>query len=134
MTTIDKPAPVIGVGSPGILLLEGWAYQLWLAFDEVAYLVGTAAQGKKWRDVDVRVMLDDDAFTALIGRMETPMHFNHRWAALCTALSVWGRQQTGLPIDFQFQTRTQANDLFRDQVRIPLIAGAPRSEPCSLST
>jgi hypothetical protein len=66
------------------------------------YLVGSALTDRDYRDVDVRMMLDDDMFAAMFG--------NPRWLALANAaMSEWLVQSTGLPIDFQFQDTTKAN-------------------------
>ena len=70
---------------------------------EVAYLVGSALTTAEHRDVDVRLMLDDDAYQALTG-------------VVCLddinlAVSLWGQQVTGLPIDFQIQRTAEWNDL-----------------------
>jgi hypothetical protein len=124
-----NPQPVIGVGFPGITLLEGWAYQVLAAFGEVPYLVGTAARGKAWRDVDIRLILDEERYVALFGPIMRPYYHNPRWSVICTALSVWGREQTGLPIDFQIQERGDAESLFAGRERVPLIVYTKRSEP-----
>jgi hypothetical protein len=113
-----KPTPNIGVGAPGWYALNAWGRQLDDAFGATAYLVGSAALGKQWRDVDVRVILDDDAFARLFGDAEQ-MNFNPRWAAYCAAFSAWGTAITGLPIDFQVQPMTHANAQY-DGVRCPL--------------
>jgi hypothetical protein len=67
------------------------------------YLVGTAQTGP-YRDVDVRTILDDAAFDALFSN--TPP----LWELLCLAIGGWLVQQTGLPIDYQIQRMTEANE------------------------
>lgn len=77
------------------------------------YIVGSALERPDWRDVDVRMILDDAAFQALFPgvSIETPTwEFDPRWTLLMTALSLWMRRQTGLPIDFQMQPMTFANE------------------------
>lgn len=112
-----KPIPHIGVGSPGILRLQQFGEVLNDAFGETAYLVGSAARGKEWRDVDVRVILDDTAFYRLLGHSP---HESPRWKAMAMAFSTLGTDMTGLPIDFQLQGMTHANGLYGGEVRVPL--------------
>jgi hypothetical protein len=76
------------------------------AFDgEHPYLVGTAGYGDagSYRDVDVRLMLDDDEFTAVCPTRE-------RWELLCLSIGAYLASRTGLPIDFQIQAASVAND------------------------
>lgn len=90
---------------PDIFLLAGWGESLSAAFDGGRpYLVGSVARAEPdWRDVDVRLILPDDDFAALTGGKP------ERLRTLNAALSLWGRQVTGLPIDFQLQDMTTAN-------------------------
>lgn len=82
--------------------LSHWCEWIARTFDHHPYLVGSVLYRQDWRDVDVRMILDDDEFDALPC---DPMVLN-------VAFSVWGQQVTGLPIDFQFQRRTEANAEF----------------------
>lgn len=73
------------------------------------------ADGGPWRDVDVRCMLDDDEFDRVFpGAWPSPYGYptGPRLALLNVAVSEWLRARTGLPIDFQFQRLTQANEMF----------------------
>lgn len=90
------------------------------------YLVGSAARGKDWRDVDVRVPLDPEQWERFVGEdwqvsfsngeEATPDYraahmeaitngrpCGRRRTALQLAFAELGLQMTGLPIDFQFQ-------------------------------
>jgi hypothetical protein len=68
--------------------------------------------GKKWRDVDVRLILSDEEYEQLgLGDPEHS-HNNAKWTALVLAFSALGRHMTGLPIDFQIQQQTRANKLY----------------------
>lgn len=86
-----------------MLLLRNWGQDLFRAFGETPYLVGSAARAESYRDVDVRLMMDDDQFALLTGNTQ-------RLDALNLAFTLWGRMVTGLPIDFQFQDTTTTND------------------------
>ena len=86
----------------GYRLLDDWGVNIRRMFPgEVAYLVGSALTTAQHRDVDVRLMLDDDAHQALV----SVVHI----ADLNLAVSLWGQQVTGLPIDFQVQLTREAN-------------------------
>lgn len=91
------------------------------------FLVGSATERADFRDVDVRTILSDSAFDRLFRRRTEAVRFLNR------AFSVWGREETGLPIDFQVQRMTEANEAFpkprnamgvRDWSRIPT-SGVP---------
>jgi hypothetical protein len=116
MTTTRKTG-VIGVGMPHLLHLNAFGRELHEAFGQYAYLVGSAAVGKTWRDVDVRLMLDDPEFDTLFPNHTQPGRCDGRWSLICAAISDLGKQRTGLPIDFQIQRTTEANDLYGGQVR-----------------
>lgn len=75
--------------------------------DECPYLVGTAGIGgaERYRDVDVRLMLDAGEFAAACPTRE-------RWELLCLAIGAYLRDRTGLPIDFQIQEAPVANEKF----------------------
>jgi hypothetical protein len=98
-----------GVGMPASIRLEHFGEIVNDAFGAVPYLVGSALQGKGWRDVDVRVILSDEEFERQIGPLTKPLMLNARWAALCLAFATLGREMTGLPIDFQIQQQSVAN-------------------------
>lgn len=117
--TTMKPTVLVGVGMPAALHLDAFAREILDAFGERPYLVGSAATGKTWRDVDVRLMLPDDRFDALFPDLQRPARQHAFWALMCAALSELARQRTGLPVDFQIQRRTEANARYAAP-RIPL--------------
>lgn len=103
----------MSVGMPASLRLDQFGAQVWAAFGSPPYhLVGSALSEKVWRDVDVRLILDDEEWDAM--RLGNPNcdHQNAKWNSLCLAYSALGRVMTGLPIDFQIQRQTEANKLF----------------------
>lgn len=102
-----------GVGQPAGLYLEQFGRVLYEAFGTPAYHVGSSMPGKGpgWRDVDVRLMLDDEVYEAMgFGDPKRP-HDNARWVAFTLAFTALGRQMTGLPIDFQIQQTSRANEV-----------------------
>jgi len=116
---VTKKKRTVGVGMPAALMLNEFGSQVWNAFGGPPYHVGSSLTGKSWRDVDVRLILDDEAYAAMgLGDPEQP-HSNGKWVAFCLAFSMLGKHMTGLPIDFQIQQRTNANKMFK-QVRSAL--------------
>lgn len=121
-----------GVGMPAFLKLNQFGRVCSEAFGTTAYLVGSATQTKtEWRDVDVRVILTDDEFERQIGAHTNPKCMNLRWNALCLAFAELGQRMTGLPIDFQIDQMTDANERY-DGPRHALIF-ADYIEPASVS-
>lgn len=104
--------PVIGVGMPAALHLEAFGREIDDAFGHLPYLVGSAAVSKTWRDVDVRLILPDDEFDALFPAHTIPARLDGRWGLMCAAISELARQRTGLPVDFQIQRASTANDRY----------------------
>ena len=109
----EPPAPIkVGVGMPAAILLDAFGEWLHQAFGATAYLVGSAFHGKSWRDVDVRLLMADDAFHALFPGYRTANQGDSKWSLMCAAISVLAKQQTGLPIDFQIQSASEANERY----------------------
>lgn len=102
----------VGTGMPATTLLEAFGQWIYDAFGETAYHVGSSLYGKTWRDVDVRLMLDDDEFHAMFPGYKDAGQRDSKWALICAAISELGKRQTGLPIDFQIQAATAANETF----------------------
>ena len=79
--------------------LDHWCESLLKAFEPcTVYLVGSVQDHADWRDVDVRVVVNDERLSGTL-LMKLP--------DLNMLLSQWGQQQTGLPIDCQVQSRTE---------------------------
>jgi hypothetical protein len=79
------------------------------AFGHHPYLVGSVHDRPDFRDVDVRLILDDDEFDALFaGRPRL-------WSYLCSTIANALANDTGLPIDFQIQRMTEANTKHQGQ-------------------
>lgn len=99
----------MGVGMPSTLKLKEFGSHVWAAFGCPPYHVGSSLAGKAWRDVDVRLILDDAEYERLgLGDPRRP-HVNGKWVALCLAFSELGKAMTGLPVDFQIQQQSLAN-------------------------
>lgn len=73
------------------------------------YVVGSCLERADWRDVDVRLMLDDATFAREFPNAGEHWEHDARWLLLTVAISEYLSKRTGLPIDFQFQPQTHAN-------------------------
>lgn len=105
------------LGPQDIFLLDQWGRQLQEAFTETPYLVGSVARAEEgWRDVDVRMLIP------MVFRTRKPKVLALR--TMNVALSLWGRQVTGLPIDFQIQEPEEFHR-YDGEIRNPL---GPRSK------
>jgi hypothetical protein len=100
---------------PEMFLLDAWGHSLRAAFGATPYLVGSVERGEDWRDVDVRMILDDAEYETLLGD-DHP----ERMTGFNIAISYWGQRATALPVDFQFQARAHATARYGDQPRNPL--------------
>jgi hypothetical protein len=108
----------MSAGMPAELYLQDFGTVVSDAFgnkDLGVYHVGSSLKSKKWRDVDVRVILEDKVYEEMgFGDPKHPWE-NPKWVAWTKAFSALGRQMTGLPIDFQIQQMTLCNQQFPSQ-------------------
>lgn len=101
----------IHIGAPACFALELACRQITDAFGGFGcYVVGSALERSDWRDVDVRLILSDDEFRTLFP--DAGEHWEHdtRWLLMTISLSKLLSTATGLPIDFQIQSQTYANE------------------------
>jgi hypothetical protein len=86
-------------------LLDQACVPIGWAFGSTPYLVGSCLERGDYRDVDVRIVLDDDVYDRWFpgpGVQRTqPL-----WSLLASSISLQLQQMTGLPIDFQIQSRS----------------------------
>lgn len=92
--------------SPPDMYRLDWACRpIRLAFDTPPYLVGSALEHAGYRDVDLRLILDDKRFKRLVdGSGELRLLLNIALSDLITASA--GQRA---PIDFQIQSMSEAN-------------------------
>jgi hypothetical protein len=113
---VKKPAKKASyVGAPAIFLLELQCQHINKDFGGFGcYLVGSATERPDWRDVDLRFIMKDDEFDVLFPntRKDGVWEFDARWLLMTTSLSAYLSTITGLPIDFQFQPQTHANERY----------------------
>jgi hypothetical protein len=102
------------VGAPAVFALELACQQINAAFGDFGcFLVGSAAERPDWRDVDIRFIMDDEKFAFLFPRAHAHSalwEHDPRWLLLTLAITQWLRGQTGLPVDFQIQPQSFANE------------------------
>ena len=70
------------------------------------YLVGSVTEKADYRDIDIRTILADEEFDALFKGREFV------WSVTCLGIATYLTQVSGLPVDYQIQRRTQANENF----------------------
>ncbi len=112
----EKPRKkFVHVGAPACFELELACQQLARAFPGFGcYLVGSALERADWRDIDIRMIMRDDEFAAEFPNAgpvtEHRWEFDPKWCILTTSISAWLSKRTGLPVDFQFQPQSHANE------------------------
>jgi hypothetical protein len=72
------------------------------------YLVGSSLERRDYRDVDVRYIMADAAYDRMF-RCGAD-YYDPLWSLMCLSISRWLSESTGLPVDFQIQRQTQANE------------------------
>ena len=104
------------LGGPNHERLDHALHIVCAAFDETCYLVGSATKTREFRDVDVRMILDDKKWAGIFG----PYHAPPLRSLVAAAVSAYLEQQTGLPVDFQVQMRSRVKDDDWNKIRVPL--------------
>lgn len=100
---------------------------------DVPYLVGSVHHKPDYRDVDIRIMLDDERFEAIFGG-DGLWITNDALKLFNMALSALAREMTGLEIDCQFQRRSDANKEYGGEPRRPLMHPShPTTKGCAPS-
>lgn len=120
---MSDPNRVTGLGPHQMFMLNVFGGLVEAAWGELPYLVGSAARGVGWRDVDVRVMLSNEEYERRLGPIWQGgmRHQSPRWRAEMAAWTKLGEALTGLPIDFQVERATEANELYPHDRRIALM-------------
>ena len=128
------------VGAPEYFRLDQACRIVWEAFEDLGFglfLVGSSLHRRDWRDIDVRCIFRDDAFSSMFPGANGEGDWNHpRWALTCSSIALHLSQATGLPVDFQIQSQTCANRAYatadghmRSAIGVPR-RFAPESTPC----
>ena len=88
------------------------------AFDDDCYLVGSAVASRDFRDVDVRMIMDDHKYELFFGPI-APAH-SALLSLIIASVSGYLSQLTGLRIDFQIQKRSRISKEEWDKPRVSL--------------
>ncbi len=108
---VEKRHKASYVGAPAIFALKQACQDLCRAFGGYGcYLVGSSLERADWRDVDVRFILPDAEFAKLFPDAGDHWECDERWLWINISISERLARMTGLPIDFQFQPQTHANE------------------------
>lgn len=105
------------LGAPEAYNLNQVATVLNAAFGYHSYLVGSCLERRDHRDVDVRCILDDIEFDRLFRSHDLNYSTNGLWSLMCTSISEWLSNRTGLKIDFQIQRQSDANEQYHGRPR-----------------
>lgn len=104
------------VGAPAIFALTAACQDINRAFGGFGcYLVGSSLERPDWRDIDVRFIMSDEEFLAEFPGAQhdgKPHHWEQdpKWILLTVSISERLSKVSGLPVDFQFQPQTHANE------------------------
>jgi hypothetical protein len=80
------------------------------------YLVGSSMAKRDYRDVDVRFIMRDDEYDRMFKNPDGTWN-DRLWSLMCTSITFWMSQQSGLPVDFQIQRQTDANARHKGKLR-----------------
>jgi hypothetical protein len=98
-------------------LLNNWCKSVREMFNDCPFLVGSCLEKPDYRDVDVRLILADEEFDRLFPDHHDEAHPTNRLRYFNLAMSIWGQKVTGLPVDFQVQKMSEANELYGGRTR-----------------
>jgi hypothetical protein len=99
------------IGAPEFFNLNQACRALTDAFGYCVYHVGSSLRTRDYRDVDIRCILSNEEFDRLFPvTHDRSAWLDARQSILDAAISEWLSKRTGLPIDFQFQRRSKANE------------------------
>jgi hypothetical protein len=118
-----KTSKVNHVGAPKVFALELACQHINEAFDSEGfgcYLVGSCLQRPDWRDIDIRFIMPDEEFAKLfpipgswLPHQVWIWEHDPKWLLLTVSISEHLSKLTGLPVDFQFQPQTYANERYK---------------------
>ncbi len=99
------------IGAPEFHLLNLACLPVWEAFrfGYGIFLVGSSLARRDYRDVDLRCIVSDEDFQRLFPGSGEAVWRHPLWALVCSSISLHLSRASGLPIDFQVQSMTEAN-------------------------
>lgn len=109
------------VPSPAALFkLRTFGEHIRRLIDETPYMVGSVLERPDYRDIDVRILLDDERFEQWFGG-DGLWITNGPLTLANMALSAMAREITGLDVDCQYQRMSDANSQYGEHQRQPLM-------------
>lgn len=107
------------IGAPQFFRLNEACRIVEQAFDfgYGVFLVGSSLTKRDYRDVDLRCIIPDEDFSRLFPGNVGASWRHPTWSLICASISCYLSQTTGLPIDFQIQSTTEANRDYAGQQR-----------------
>ena len=106
------------LGGPDFYRLDHACIIIHEAFGVPCYLVGSSTKTRDYRDVDVRLIMEDKAFEGLFGTL--PPRSSPLVALVGVAMSAHLENVTGLPVDFQIQKRSRVSQEDWEKSRVTL--------------
>jgi len=111
------------IGAPKVFLLNQACHIINLAYGAFndpdnygCFLVGSSLVKPDWRDVDIRMIMGDDLFKKEFTESDLrSFQHNAKWSLVCSSTSMWLQKFTDLPVDFQIQPQSFANEHFKGQ-------------------
>ena len=103
----DAPRKFCYLSGVDLMRLNDACFRITEAFGEPPYLVGSVNENPEFRDVDVRSILPDGDFDSYF-----PKGTEFFRSLFCMAVSEYLRAATGLPVDYQVQRMSAANEKF----------------------
>jgi hypothetical protein len=107
---------LVYIGAPAVFKLQLALRVVVEAFGGMSeagcYIVGSCLERPDFRDVDVRMIMEDEVFAHHFPNAGQHWEFDAKWLLLTVAISDWLSKETGLPVDFQFQSMSHANKAF----------------------
>ena len=92
---------------PNLFILEKECYLLRQAMGAMCYLVGSALTTDNYNDVDIRMIMSDEAYEKLFG--DSTCEQSLFWNVLCTLISRDLSEKSHEKVDFQIQSMEHAN-------------------------
>ncbi|WP_409188469.1 hypothetical protein [Bradyrhizobium sp. RDM4] len=127
------------VGAPAYFKLQQACTAIWRSWHRESfgcYVVGSCLERPDFRDVDVRLLMRDEAFRAEFPDVEridaAVWEHDPKWLLVTVSIAEWLRAQTGLPVDFQVHPVSYANANFKGNPRQPvgITYVSPRDKEC----
>lgn len=110
LNDITDPRKANYVGAPDMFAIDQAIQPVLMSFPSYGcFLVGSAIARPDFRDIDLRLIMDDADFKSVFPDAGDNWEHDPRWLLVVTSIAEHLRKITRLPIDFQIQPITLAN-------------------------